>query len=159
MLRTSYGVLTVFGPIPGSATASNAEIDWWDLGIYVKSKTQYTSLDLSVPGRAISTSRRDFSDNGWAFLNIPHGVIFARPIANSVGGTIAAKRSNDEARLSPDSQIPPYIRKSDVVEECEWPGLGRDYRHPEIRGKFSVLCAHRAWIVTDVDGVDPNAAL
>ena len=62
--------------------------------IYVKSNETYSSLELTVPGRMMSSIRCAFGDKGLYFLDNPIGVKFIRPVGNSIGRTIVARRGN-----------------------------------------------------------------
>ena len=92
----------------------------------------------------MSSLRRVFHDNGLRFLENPYGATYIRPIENSIGKTIITKRTNGEERLGPDSQIPPYSRRSAVVGEYQWPVLDQSYRQPKHREKLLMLGSHRA---------------
>ena len=104
--------------------------------VFLRIDRGFTGLDLCVPGRMISIARRGFSDYGLKFLHPPIGVSCIRSIGNSIGKTILVKRPAGEHRISPDSQIPPYSRRTAVVEEFEWPILDHATRQPKIREKM-----------------------
>ena len=127
--------------------------------VYVKSADQYSSLDPTVPGRMMSSIRRFFADKGLEFVENPMGATCIRPIENSAGKTIIARRWNGEERLSPDSQIPPYSRKSAIVGNHIWPILDQAYREPKVRGELLVLGAHHAWVTCELTGKEQTDAL
>lgn len=121
----------------GSAKYGDMMAGAWN--VYVRSPSNYASLELNAPGRMLGSIRRAFADNGLFFLDNPAGVTSIRPIENSIGKTIVVRRVNGEERLSPDSQIPPYSRKEAVMENYDWPVLNQAYRSPKIREKLLVL--------------------
>ena len=128
--------------------------------IYVQSKKKYANLDFAVPGRMLSSLRRCFGDHGLKFLDNPTGVPLVRPLENSIGRTIIIiRRANGEQRLSPDSHIPPYSRKTAETEEVAWPVLDQAYRQPKLREKLLALGAHRAWVTAETEGTEQILAL
>ena len=112
----------------------------WD--VYVRSGNRFSSLDLSVPGRMIRSLRRVFGELGLNCAKPPMGVNCIRPIENSIGKVIAAKRTNGEERLSPDTQIPPYSRRTEIADENEWPAMGQALRQPKTRERNCSLWVH-----------------
>ena len=127
--------------------------------VYVRSKKEYSNLDFSVPGRMLNSLRRCFGEHGLKFLGNPHGVPLVRPIENSIGKTIIIRRANGEERLSPDTHIPPYSRKTAEYEEVAWPVLEQAYRQPKTREKLLALGAHHAWVTSETEGKDQLLAL
>ena len=126
--------------------------------VYRRIDRRFACLDLGATGRMISSLRRVFSDYGLDFLRPPIGVSCIRSIENSIGKTILVKRSNGEQLLSPDSQIPPYNRRTAFVGEFDWPISGHASRQPKIRGNLLAFGSHHAWITANISVKDQTSA-
>ena len=92
----------------------------------------------------VNSVRRAFGDLGLNFAKPPTGVHCIRPIGNSIGKVIVAKRPDGEERLSPETQLAPYSKRTSIAAENEWHVMDQALRTPKPRAKLLGLGAHHA---------------
>ena len=89
---------------------------------------------LGFPCRRPNTFGRSCADIGVIPTKYPIGVYCHRPIDNSGGQVLMAKRQNGEESAIKEPKTPPYARRNAILKGYLWPVVDQAYRSPSHMG-------------------------